>query len=73
MIDQMFIDVGADSRRDAMENFGITLGDPIAPVSEFTALAKEDYFMAKAFDNRVGMAGAIQAGQILSQSPILTD
>ena len=68
MIDQMFIDVGADSRRDAMENFGITLGDPIAPVSEFTALAKEDYFMAKAFDNRVGMAGAIQAGQILSQS-----
>ena len=68
MIDQMFIDVGAESRRDVMENFGISLGDPIAPVSEFTALTKEDYFMAKAFDNRVGMAGTIQAGQILSQS-----
>ena len=68
MIDQMFIDVGAESRRDVMENFGISLGDPIAPVSEFTALAKDDYFMAKAFDNRVGMAGTIQAGQILSQS-----
>ena len=67
-IDQMFIDVGAESRRDAAENFGISLGDPIAPVSAFTALGREDVFMAKAFDNRVGMAGAIQAGQILAQS-----
>jgi endoglucanase len=67
-IDQMFIDVGAESRRDAVENFGISLGDPIAPVSSFMALGREDVFMAKAFDNRVGMAGAIQAGQILAQS-----
>lgn len=67
-IDQLFIDVGAASRKDAVENFGISLGDPIAPVSAFTELGREDHFMAKAFDNRVGMAGAIQAGQILSQS-----
>lgn len=67
-IDQMFIDVGAESRHEAVEKFGISLGDPIAPVAEFTALSREDYFMAKAFDNRVGMAGTIQAGQILAQS-----
>ncbi len=67
-IDQMYIDVGADSRRDVIEEFGISLGDPIAPSSEFTPMARDDYFMAKAFDNRVGMAGVIQAGQILSQS-----
>jgi putative aminopeptidase FrvX len=67
-IDQLFIDIGAASRRDVVESFGVSLGDPIAPVSAFTAMAKEDYFMAKAFDNRVGMAGTIQAGQILSQS-----
>ncbi|NJM36692.1 MAG: M42 family metallopeptidase [Akkermansiaceae bacterium] len=67
-IEQMYIDVGAESRRDVVENFGISLGDPIAPVAAFTALAREDYYMAKAFDNRVGMAGAIQVGQILSQS-----
>ena len=67
-IDQLFIDVGAASRRDAVEEFGISLGDPIAPVSAFTPMAREDYFMAKAFDNRVGMAGVIQAGQILAQS-----
>ncbi|MEN9974989.1 MAG: hypothetical protein RLZZ282_995, partial [Verrucomicrobiota bacterium] len=41
---------------------------PIAPSSVFTPLAREDYFMAKAFDNRVGMAGVIQAGQILAHS-----
>lgn len=67
-IDQMFIDVGAESRRDVVEGFGISLGDPIAPLSAFTALGREDYFMAKAFDNRVGMAGTIHAGQILSES-----
>jgi putative aminopeptidase FrvX len=67
-IDQLFIDVGAESRRDAMEQYGISLGDPIAPVSSFTPMGREDIFMAKAFDNRVGMAGAIQTGQILAQS-----
>lgn len=67
-IDQLFIDVGAESRRDLTESFGISLGDPIAPVAAFTPMAREDYFMAKAFDNRVGMAGTIQAGQILAQS-----
>jgi len=67
-IDQLFIDIGAESAREAAETFGVALGDPIAPVSAFTALAGEDCFMAKAFDNRVGMAGTIQAGQIPSQS-----
>jgi putative aminopeptidase FrvX len=67
-IDNMFIDIGASSRKEVTEEFGISLGDPIAPCSEFTPMAREDYFMAKAFDNRVGMAGVIQAGQILAKS-----
>jgi putative aminopeptidase FrvX len=65
-IDQMFIDIGAGSRREVTDEFGISLGDPIAPVSAFTPLGRRDFFMAKAFDNRVGMAGTIQAGQVLS-------
>ena len=68
-IDQMVIDIGAQSRRQVLEEFGISLGDPIAPASAFTALTREDLFMAKAFDNRVGMAGVIQAGQILAATP----
>lgn len=67
-LDQMFIDVGASSREEAEREMGISLGDPIAPVSQFTPMGREDLYMAKAFDNRVGMAAAIQSGQILSQS-----
>jgi len=67
-IDQMFIDIGAESRQQVSEDFGISLGDPIAPVCPFTPMAREDLFMAKAFDNRVGMAAVIQAGQILAGS-----
>ena len=65
-LDQLFIDVGATSRDEVMEDLGISLGDPVAPVSNFTQMAREDIFMAKAFDNRVGMAGAIQSGQLLA-------
>jgi endoglucanase len=65
-IDQMFLDVGAGSRHEVEQEFGISLGDPIAPVSPFTPLRREDWFMAKAFDNRVGMAGTIQAGRQLA-------
>jgi endoglucanase len=65
-IDQMFIDVGASSRAEVEQGFGIALGDPIAPASSFTRLHRDDLFMAKAFDNRVGMAGTIQAGQLLA-------
>lgn len=61
-IESMFIDVGAGSREEAMRDLGIALGDPIAPVSAFTAMAREGLYTAKAFDNRVGMACAIQTG-----------
>ncbi len=57
----LFIDIGANSMADAIENFGIHLGDPIAPAVPFTSMHKTDLFMAKAFDNRVGMACVIQS------------
>ena len=59
-IDRMYIDVGAESKKDVIENYGINLGDSIVPDSNFTALANSDKFVAKAFDNRVGMGLAIQ-------------
>jgi endoglucanase len=64
-ISDLYIDVGASSAEQATDEFGICLGDPIAPATSFTAMAKDGYYMAKAFDNRVGMACAIQAAQIL--------
>ncbi len=64
-LDQMFIDVGASSRQEAESQMGIRVGDPIAPVSHFTAMARRGHYMAKAFDNRVGVAAMIQCGQSL--------
>lgn len=65
-LEQMFVDVGACSRGDAEKSFGIRVGDPVVPTTEFTAMKRDDHFMAKAFDNRVGMACAIQATQMLA-------
>lgn len=61
-LSQMFVDIGANSEAEA-KKMGIKLGDPIAPKSEFRELSSKGKFVAKAFDNRIGMAGAIQAGK----------
>ena len=62
-VSALFIDIGAESRAEVEDDFKIKLGDPIAPVSEFTEMKKHGHYLAKAFDNRVGMACAIQAAQ----------
>jgi len=57
----MFIDIGATSKAQAEEEFGVRPGDPIAPVSEFCALGDGSRLMGKAWDDRVGVALAIEA------------
>ena len=66
-LDAMFIDIAATSAEEVAE-WGIKIGDPIAPISAFTPSHKEGRFIAKAFDNRVGMAGAIEVGRNLLSS-----
>ncbi|OIJ12364.1 peptidase M28 [Anaerobacillus alkalilacustris] len=58
-IKDMFIDIGASSKEEAME-FGVLPGDSIVPVCEFTVLKNEKMLMAKAWDNRIGCAIAIE-------------
>ena len=55
----MFIDIGASSKEEAME-FGVKPGDSIVPVCEFTVMKNEKMLMAKAWDNRIGCAIAIE-------------
>lgn len=55
----MFIDIGASSREEAME-FGVKPGDSVVPVCEFTVMKNEKMLMAKAWDNRIGCAIAIE-------------
>ncbi|WP_088808784.1 MULTISPECIES: M42 family metallopeptidase [Listeria] len=58
-IKEMFIDVGAKDKAEA-ESFGITPGDMIVPAFDFTVMKNEKYLLAKAWDNRIGLAIAIE-------------
>ena len=62
----MYIDIGATSNKEVAEA-GVRVGDPIVPVSEFTVLFNSKTYMAKAFDNRVGCALAVQAVERLAE------
>ncbi|MFC0270246.1 M42 family metallopeptidase [Metabacillus herbersteinensis] len=57
-IKDMFVDIGASSRVEAME-FGVKPGDQIVPYFEFTVMKNEKMLLAKAWDNRIGCAIAI--------------
>ena len=57
-IKDMFIDIGATSKEEA-EEWGIRPGDMIVPYFEFTVMNNEKMLLAKAWDNRIGCAIAI--------------
>ena len=50
-IDRMYIDVGAAKREEA-EGWGIQVGDPVVPHSEFLPLKNDRILSSKAFDDR---------------------
>jgi endoglucanase len=68
-LEQLYVDIGASSRTE-VESLGICLGDAVAPDSAFTALAGGERFLAKAFDNRCGVAAAVQTLQLLKNEPL---
>lgn len=55
----MFVDIGAESKDQAQE-FGVRPGDMVVPVFPFTVMENSNYMMAKAWDNRIGCAIAIE-------------
>jgi putative aminopeptidase FrvX len=56
--DDLFIDVGAESRDEAA-NMGIAVGDPIAFDVQYTKLGR-NIVMGKAFDNRAGCVAMVE-------------
>lgn len=54
-IKDMFIDIGAKDKEE-VESFGVLPGDPIIPDSSFTLLKNKRLMMAKAWDDRIGVA-----------------
>ncbi len=65
-IKDMFIDIGASSKEEA-EEWGVCPGDMIAPYFEFTVMKNPDYLLAKAWDNRIGLAIAIDVMRKLKE------
>ncbi|MFZ3576345.1 M42 family metallopeptidase [Virgibacillus sp. DJP39] len=58
-IKDMFIDIGASSKEEVLE-FGVKPGDSVVPYFEFTQMENEKMLLAKAWDNRIGCAIAIE-------------
>lgn len=55
----MYIDIGATSYEEAVAT-GVRVGDPAVPDSSFSVMANPKMYVAKAFDDRIGCAVAIE-------------
>jgi endoglucanase len=67
-LEQMFIDVGASSQREAAE-LGIHIGDPLTIHYPFTEL-RSGYVTGKAFDDRAGCAVMIETARRLTETDL---
>lgn len=72
-LSDLSIDVGACSRQDAIENFGIRIGEPVVPAVEFNYDEEHDLMIAKAFDNRLGVAATIDTLRELDKEELDVD
>ena len=67
---EMFIDIGCQTKEE-LEQTGIKIGDPIAPISPFTLLLDKKIVMGKAFDDRTGAFVAALACKKLKEEKIV--
>lgn len=68
-IKDLYIDIGAEGAEQAMEEYGVKPGCPIAPYGPFMPMRNPKLFSAKAFDNRVGVGLVIETLQQLGDHP----
>lgn len=55
-IESIYVDIGATSRQEAEEVFGVSIGDPMMPDVKFSYDEENGICFGKAFDNRAGCA-----------------
>ena len=60
-LDDMVIDIGARSAKEAKEDFHIRIGEPIVPATKFEYDEAHDLMFGKAFDCRIGCAVMLEA------------
>lgn len=70
-IEELAVDVGACSREEVEESYGIRPGDPIMPDVSFEYQEKRGICFGKAFDNRLGCACIIETMRELAKDSSL--
>lgn len=63
-LDDMYIDVGVTDKTD-VKAIGVRPGDPIVPDATFTVMHDPKLYLNKAFDNRIGVAAAVEVINML--------
>ena len=64
--DELFIDIGAESREDAMA-LGVAVGDPVGFDIKYVPLGR-DVVMGKALDNRAGCVTMVEALKLMEKT-----
>ena len=67
------IDIGARSAEEAVEEFGVGIGEPVVPATKCVFDEKHGIFFGKAFDCRIGVAAMIAALRELEGSDLPFD
>lgn len=68
-LQDMFIDIGARSREEAMDKFGVRPGLPVTYRTDFEVLNGTNRYLAKAIDDRALLAVATEALRQLKNTP----
>lgn len=72
-IEELAIDVGATSKEEVEEVYGIHVGDPVVPDVTFDYDEKGDICYGKAFDNRLGCTCIIETMKMLLEDTLSVD
>lgn len=72
-IDNMVIDVGARSAKEAIEEYGIRIGEPVVPDVNFEYDQEHDLMIGKGFDCRLGCCTAIKTFEKLADEQLDVD
>lgn len=64
---EVLLDIGATSKRDAIERFGAGIGEPVVPATHYSYDAARDVAVGKAFDCRAGITAMLLALRELSR------
>ena len=72
-ISSITVDVGATSREEAVEVFGVRIGEPVVPDVTFTYSEKSDLMVGKSFDCRLGCASIVRTLDMLQGEELQVD